>query len=172
MSAVTTSHGLVIAYISPNELLWIQYIYDQYKRVTCADKSESSTSSSLQLGSTDKFCPLRCFWTWGYWHILGSKIIIYIYIYIYILYIYNYYYYYYSPKELQHFSLDILLIYEVLEKFESKIFKDFLTISSLYVLNCFKYFKYILGNLSQKIWQEKECDLFQVFRYDFLWQND
>ena len=57
------------------------------------------------------------------------------------------------------------LVYGILGNFESKIYKDFGTISSLYVLNCFKYF---LTNIMRKnvsnIRQEKLLkELYQVF---------
>ena len=48
-----------------------------------------------------------------------------------------------------------------------KIFKR--TISSVYVLNCFKCFQiYILEQMSPKRPTRK---LYQVFMYDILWQN-
>ena len=52
-----------------------------------------------------------------------------------------------------------------LAHFEPKIDKDFKTISSLSVLNCFKYFLvYILGHfVSQKKSDKKNFELYQVF---------
>ena len=52
----------------------------------------------------------------------------------------------YSQKYLKHFGLEMSRVYGVLAHFEFKIHKDFKTIPSLYVLNCFKYFLiHILG---------------------------
>ena len=69
---------------------------------------------------------------------------------------------YYSQKE-----LEMSLICGVLAHFECKIYKDFWTISSLYVyvLNCFRYFlTYILKQNLTKIRQEKFLkELDQVF---------
>ena len=66
----------------------------------------------------------------------------------------------YSQKE-----LEMSLVYGVLAHFESTIYKDFWTVSSLYVLNCFKYFlTYILKQNFTKIRQEKLLkELDQIF---------
>ena len=52
----------------------------------------------------------------------------------------------------------MLLVYEVLAHFEFKIHKGFKIISSLCVLNCFKYFLvYILGQNVLKKLDKKNC---------------
>ena len=60
-----------------------------------------------------------------------------------------------------------------LAHFQSKIHKMFYTISSLYVLNCFKYFLiYTLTHFVPKKWDKENFELYQVFRCKFLCQND
>ena len=54
---------------------------------------------------------------------------------------------------MKYFGLEMSLVYEVLVHLEFKIHIDFKTISSLCVVNCFKYFLvYILGqNVSEEL---------------------
>ena len=83
----------------------------------------------------------------------------------------------YSQRELKRFSLEIFVIYRILAQ---------KLITSLSVLNCFKYFQiHILGQMSQKIRQEKNLNYakltwysqrFQMTKWldilkDFKWQN-
>ena len=85
---------------------------------------------------------------------------------IFTIYIYIYIYIYIFTKYLKHFGLEMLLAYRVLAHFESKIYKDFWTISSFYVLNCVKHFQInIFGRLFQNNHTKK---LYQVFMYDFF----
>ena len=60
----------------------------------------------------------------------------------------------YSQRELKRFSLEIFVIYRILAQ---------KLITSLSVLNCFKYFQiHILGQMSQKIREEKKFELCQI----------
>ena len=53
--------------------------------------------------------------------------------------------------KLKYFGLEMSLLYGVLAHFEFKIHKDFKTISSIWVKNCFRYFQiHILRQMFQK----------------------
>ena len=69
-------------------------------------------------------------------------------------------------------SRDVIIMWDI-STFWVQISKDFWTISSLYVLNCFKFFlRYYFGTNYLKILKKNFFEPYQVFMCNFLFQND